>query len=148
MTQNQTERSVLITALVGHILPMTDGVGGIEAGVPKYLEQLLASKHGKNYVALIDWGLLCIETEYQDRYGNNFSSGDQQKCVDLLNELSEIDNQQYLGFWRTLIKLCLEGFLTHPRHGGNREAQGWKMMQYKGDVGSSVSLSVNDLPSY
>ncbi len=142
MTQNPAERKALLTALVDHVLPAIDGVGGVTAGVPEYLQQLLLSKHAADYYELIDWGMQCINDEHQYRFGKGFSEGERQQCIELLREFTESEDRHYQMFWRTLIRLCLEGFLAHPRNGGNRDTQGWRAIGYPGCADRDVSLSL------
>jgi len=143
MTHNLTEQKALLTAVVDHVLPVFNGAGGVIAGVPGYLEQLLESTHGSGYKTLMEWGLQCIEDEFHHRHGKAFSIGETEQCIEVLKALEKLEHNHYQAFWHTLIRLCLEGFLTHPRHGGNRDAVSWRMLGYPGCVDNAVSLSIS-----
>lgn len=143
MTNNSTDKTALLRSVVDHILPPINGIGGLYCGVPEYIEQWLTSEYGIASSSLIEWGLQCIQDEHESRHGKVFYLGDIEQRLLVLTSLEELDHHHYQIFWRKLIHLCLEGFLSHPRHGGNKSAKGWESLGYPGKLDIDVQLSVN-----
>lgn len=145
MTNSLTDKTALLRSVVDHILPPLNGIGGLYCGVPEYIEQWLTSEDGIASSNLIEWGLQCIQDEHESRYNKVFYLGDVEQRLLVLISLEEQEHHHYQIFWRRLIHICLEGFLAHPRHGGNKGAKGWETLGYPGKADTGVQLSVNAL---
>lgn len=138
----QAERQALLSAVVDCILPPVDGYGGVQAGVPDYLEPYLdgGDDHGQQFnmrAQWLNWGLGLIQDECRDRYGAGFANCDDQQRVSLLTGLTSSGNRQYGFFWRILIELSLQGFLSDPIHGGNRDGGAWRVVGFSTSSGTT-----------
>lgn len=137
---NEVIDGVLLTAVTAYVLPTNNGYGGLEAGVPGYLQQWLNSPQGSVQRPLIEWGLRFIQTEYQARHQTGFADGRSDHCLALLSDLAKLEHRHYQVFWRTLIHACLQGFVAHPRHGGNCDVGAWRLLGYPGSADQNLSL--------
>lgn len=156
MSLEPAERKALLTAVVGHVLPapeqpvegVPDDYDGVAAGVPDYLEGLFGdagkSSPYANQTGLIDWGLRFIQAEHQVRHGKDFADGDPAECRALLHDLETMQHRDYAVFWDTFIRICLEGFLAHPRHGGNRGALAWRLAGYPGGTEDRLTADADN----
>lgn len=136
---DSAESQGLLTAVIDYILPPLQGYGGVQAGVPRYLEKILGDKQDQARATLLKWGLHYIQTEHRVRHEKDFAKGDDEQCRELLRDLAAIQHRQYQHFWHMLIKLSLQGFLSDPRHGGNRDGGAWRVIGFTNSSGTTFS---------
>lgn len=138
---NPNEWRALLADLVDYVLPPVDGFGGVAAGVPEYIEHMLENRHGSDYQVLISRGLQTIQQHCQEHFATGFSNCNAQQCIQLLTDLETNASRHYQVFWQQFIRLCLEGFISPPRHGGNRDSGAWRLMGYPGNSSTRLSLT-------
>lgn len=92
-------------------------------------------------------GLVAIDKYAQSKFGAKFVelSGDQQDAV--LTDMQQdkatgFDKPTATGFFKTLLKHTLQGFLADPAYGGNRNMVGWNLVGYPG---AQRAYTVQDL---
>ncbi|HEX5717165.1 MAG TPA: gluconate 2-dehydrogenase subunit 3 family protein [Thermoanaerobaculia bacterium] len=123
------ERHRLLTALGETILPADEGPGAAEAGVAGYLERALDRRAARDRVR-IESGLELVDTMARQRHGKVFADCGDEERADVLTELQRVPHRIVRGFLSKIVGLVIEGFLCHPRHGGNRGGVGWRAVGY------------------
>ena len=131
LTRRQAQ---LVEAIAGRILPTTDTPGAVEAGALYYIDRALASVY-QSLLPRYRRGLSGIEKRAKAKFGASFLklSGTQQD--DLLSELEagrvkEVPKSD--EFFELLRAHVLEGVFGEPRHGGNRDMIGWRLVGFPG----------------
>jgi len=136
-----------------------DGTGALTAAVPFFIDRQLAGPYGQGdrryaeppwhegteeqgyqleytpaqlyQVAIADINDYCEQT-----YQRPFSELDHSEQDDLLHQIEDGDVElQHLSsdvFFRHLWQNTLEGFLSDPMYGGNRDFVGWKLIGFPG----------------
>lgn len=124
-----------LTALVDRLLPETDGLpGGVELGVVGYLSRAARLPGlGGLRNAILEL------TRFLDRLAEKrFGQASFQKLSaseqDSLLQESEKTTQTGGGFdpsraLKVTLRLCLEGYLGHPAHGGNLGGEAWTALR-------------------
>lgn len=118
-----------LESVVDRILPSDDDLAR-RAGVAAYVETALEGPIHGGSRNLIEQGLELIDSVAEDDYGRPFAecADDEQDAV--LEQIAEAEERAVRHFFQTLVSLILEGFLSDPSHGGNRNEIGWRHMGY------------------
>jgi gluconate 2-dehydrogenase gamma chain len=154
--------AAFIEAAVGRLIPHDDvGPGGIEAGVPFFLDRQLAGKFGRgdHYYLGGPWPKGTPEQGYQSRFnpaqlyrtavaaidkyvGANFSRAvfsqlgpeDQDTVLKGLEsgETKLDDGVDSKMFFAMLLQNTKEGYFSDPIYGGNKDMGAWKMIGFPG----------------
>lgn len=123
-------------ALVGRLLPATAGLpGGAELGVLDYLRRALAEpglRPARDTLLKLSRSLDLLARQ---RGHEDFATAPEADQDALIAAVAA--GQGARGRFRpdralkTCLQLCLEGYLSHPVHGGNREAQAWAALNIR-----------------
>jgi gluconate 2-dehydrogenase gamma chain len=157
----QTE-ALFIEAAVARLIPNDEvGPGGVEAGVPVFLDRQLAGRFGQgdHYFLGGPWPKGTPEQGYQSRFnpsqlyraaiaaidkyvGANFNgatfsklaSDDQDKVLKGLEsgEIKLDDGVDSKTFFGMLLQNTKEGYFSDPIYGGNKDMAAWKMIGFPG----------------
>lgn len=123
-----SHQSATIQAATARIIPADHDPGALEAGVIDYIERTLAS-YARNAVQLYYDGVLELDKLAQERFGAKafIASGpaEQDRILSTLEEKRSL-------FFALLVEHTMEGFYGDPRHGGNKNRVGWKMIGFPG----------------
>ena len=150
-----------INAVVDRLIPADDsGPGGVEAGVPEFLDRQLESPYGYGAFAYMQGPFLTDlppQLGYQlsytprDLYRLGIAAAD-EKCRQLHGrsffELESAQQEEYLSelergavqwagpppkaFFEQLLSNVKEGYFADPIYGGNRHMGAWKMIGFPG----------------
>jgi gluconate 2-dehydrogenase gamma chain len=150
-----------INAAVDHLIPADDsGPGGLECGVPEFLDRQLDSPYGYGAFAYMQGPFLTdvppqlgYQLSYTPRelYRLGIAAADAQ-CRQLHGrtffELETSQQEAYLSqlergavkmagppaqvFFEQLLNNAREGYFADPIHGGNRHMGAWKMIGFPG----------------
>ena len=116
-----------IEAAVDRLLP-----GAVEAGVPVYLDYWLTERSFRLVRRYFAHGARHLDASAARQYGKSFSrcSGEQQDVILKAFAAGGFKAGKFEGsvFFRQLMELTLEGYLSDPRYGGNRNRAGWKLI--------------------
>jgi gluconate 2-dehydrogenase gamma chain len=154
--------AVFIDAAVGRLIPNDQvGPGGVEAGVPFFLDRQLAGRFGggDHYYLGGPWPKGTPEQGYQSRFtpaqlyraaiaaidkyvGANFNGAafsklatdDQDRVLKGL-ESGEIEldgGVDAKSFFDMLLQNTKEGYFSDPIYGGNKDMAAWKMIGFPG----------------
>lgn len=123
-----------LAAMVDQIIPPDQDEGAVWAGVVNYIDRQLCGP----YQGLQDTyrqGLAGIDQSSQARYRKPFADLDTSDQIAMLRLLEEgrapgahWQQASSKDFFETVVDHAMQGFYGDPRHGGNREGVGWRML--------------------
>jgi gluconate 2-dehydrogenase subunit 3-like protein len=158
------QEAAIVVALVDTLIPKDDvGPGGVEVGVPIFIDRELAGSYGRGArmyldgpfgqgtpqqgyqlplppaelyrIGIADLNAWCVKT----RGGKTF---DQLSPVDRATALKAIEAGQAefaqvpaRNFFSILLQNTMEGYFADPMYGGNRNSAVWKMIGFPGAIG-------------
>lgn len=158
------QEAATLVALVDTLIPKDDtGPGGIEAGVPIFIDRELAGAYGRGArmyldgpfrqgtpqqgyqlpltlaelyrVGLADLNVWCVKT----RGGKTFdqlSSADRTAALKVIEAgQAEFAQVPARTFFSLLLQNTMEGYFADPIYGGNRNSAVWKMIGFPGAIG-------------
>lgn len=122
---NPTRRRTL-EAVVERLIPSDDGrPGAREARVIDYVDRALAHRYNASLRQPVREFCDLVEKVAAADWGRAFT------------ELEPLEQDQVLAAaqgtthtFEDVLELSLEGFLGHPRHGGNRDGVGWSFIGF------------------
>lgn len=139
-----------------------NGPGAVALGVPYFIDKQLAGSWGTNakeymqnpfqvngnseevmrYETPLNRGQIIIEglrkldAVSEEKFGEKFSSIEGEKQDEILQafdngevELTGVSSQQFFSLLR---KMTIEGVFADPLYGGNKNMDGWRMVDYPG----------------
>lgn len=123
---NRARRRTL-EAVVERLIPSDDGrPGAREARVIDYIDRALADRFNASLRAPVREFCDLVEKIAADDWGRAFT------------ELEPLEQDQVLAAaqgtthtFEDVLELALEGFLGHPRHGGNFGGVGWEFIGFR-----------------
>ena len=140
----------VLVALADRLVPSDDlGPGAREADVGAFFSRVLADQRLSTVHPLLKRGCAFVMKVAQREHASAFVDLDGAARDDIIRRL--VDNQMrpdgFTGpvFVRMVMALTLEGLLGDPRHGGNANGVGWKMVGFSPD-GRSQGLALKVLP--
>jgi gluconate 2-dehydrogenase gamma chain len=115
--------------------PDENGPGGVEAGVPAYIEKVLAGNDEMR--GLYDANLAALDQLCEERFGAPFADLEPEQRADALRavesgEAGEAFVPDAAVFFAILHHNMLEGLFGDPQYGGNVEFAGWRLIGYRG----------------
>ncbi len=117
-----------IDAAAARIIPTDQDPGASEAGVVNYIERTLGS-HDTGSLALYRTGVEELDQLAQEKFtAKDFCSLDPAQQDHVLTFME----QNKSPFFSLLLEQTMEGFYGDPRHGGNKNRVGWKMLGFPG----------------
>jgi gluconate 2-dehydrogenase gamma chain len=113
-------------AIAARIVPTDDTPGATEAGVIRFMDQVLAGIRADSLEPMRA-GLAELKTAAQETHGvpDFHALGPQQQDA-LLTQIEDSD------FFATVRYLTLAGMFSLPEHGGNQDGVGWKLLGFDG----------------
>jgi gluconate 2-dehydrogenase gamma chain len=139
--------AALLAAVVSRIFPATSTPGAREAGVVEYIDRQLAdymSRPSRAYPAdqrpVISHGLEAAERlslRVFDAPFVDLKGEDQDTLLAALEDETEdavaaFDGESPGEFFQLLRLLTIQGLLSDPMYGGNKDMLGWKLLGYPG----------------
>jgi gluconate 2-dehydrogenase gamma chain len=158
------EEAAIVVALIDTLIPKDDiGPGGVEAGVPMFIDRELAGAYGRGArmyldgpfaqgtpqqgyqlpltlaelyrVGLADLNAWCVKA----RGGKTFpqlSSADRTATLKAIEAgQAEFAQVPARTFFSLLLQNTMEGYFADPIYGGNRNSAVWKMIGFPGAIG-------------
>jgi hypothetical protein len=116
------EQARTLEAAMERILP---GAAGLGAG--GFAAAALAGRE-RGWWPLVEQGLAVLDGLAEEAGCTDFASAPAQAQDRLLGELAAMPAAPPRAFLRRLVQLTLEGCLADPRHGGNRDGAGWRLV--------------------
>ncbi len=123
----------LLDQLVDHVLPEDDSAGARQAGCADFIAAQMARSEFAMLATVLQRGLQAVAAELRKRQAASFSGLEPGDRDQLLRAVEARRTRKFDGrrFVQLLVVLTLEGFLSHPRHGGNRGGVGWKAVGFE-----------------
>jgi hypothetical protein len=125
------EQARIVAAIGERIWPGAEAAGAIT-----YIDRALATAY-RTDARLYRMALPRLDAAAQQKLGRQFSQvdGEQQDMIlaDLeAGRLKELPGMRGMALFNVLRKHVIEGVLSDPIHGGNRDFAGWKAVGYPG----------------
>lgn len=112
------DQSALIAEIADLIVPTTSTPGAKAAGVPAFIEKMIADCYTKKDQELFFQGLTKLDSDCVEKFGKNFLNLSKEDQIAML-KLAEIDSQvtdkKIKGgdhFWKTIKGLTVTGYFT------------------------------------
>lgn len=150
-----------VNAAVDRLIPADgSGPGGLEAGVPEFLDRQLDSPYGYGAFAymqgpflkglppqlgyqlsytpreLYRLGIAAADTESRKLHGGLFAELEPPRQEEFLTQLEHgtalLDGPPARAFFEQLLSNVKEGYFADPIYGGNRHMGAWKMIGFPG----------------
>ena len=119
------ERRKTLEAVVDRILPGTDGPGARKTAVAVSVERAMLHHALRGLRPGIEAFLDGLHARASELHGTGFAACAPAEQDDLLRDLERDPNPGMRFLFRSLIGFSLEGLLSDPIHGGNRDFLGW-----------------------
>lgn len=121
-----------LTAAVDRFLPRDQDPGGLDAGVPEYIDRMLQTEPmqqmRKNFVP----GLAALDRRAQRLFQKPFAQATPAQQDEALTVFKNSPESSGEARWyEMLMVLCLEGFLGDPSYGGNQGEVGWALVGFQ-----------------
>ncbi len=165
------EEASLVSAAVDRLIPPDEQfTGAVGAGVPEFIDGQLAGSWGSGArlyrqgpfaegtpeqgyqlpftpAELYRAGLAAFASWVRTAYGTRFEALDARLQDEVLRKLESgeagFDALPSSVFFETLLANTVEGFMSDPMYGGNRDMVGWRMVGFPGPYAGYVSLLEN-----
>ncbi len=133
-TKHQTltdEEFAVLVAAVDTVLPKDEDVGGVEAGVPEYVDHILTTPQLEKLKNDFIPGLLALDRRCTRLHQVHFADATPAQRAEVLTVFKDSPEKSGEAKWyELLIVLSLEGFLGDPSYGGNKGEAGWKVVGF------------------
>lgn len=119
----QESDAVTLAAICDQIIPADDFPSASQAGVLTYIDLQLTGpyrRHQKTYAA----GLKTANELSVSRFGVDLARASAPQQLQIVSAI-EKDNK---GFFDLVRAHTMQGYYGTPRHGGNRDAVSWRML--------------------
>jgi gluconate 2-dehydrogenase gamma chain len=123
----------MMAAITERILPSDDGPGAKEANVVRFIDRQLATPALKPLGEAMKQFIASVQ-DWEKRHGTPFHLLDAAAQDRALTALAagklDLDFDSQAEFFEFLHSLTLEGFLSDPSYGGNRDGVGWAYIAF------------------
>jgi gluconate 2-dehydrogenase gamma chain len=122
----------VLEAACARILPTDAEPGATEAGCAEFIDRQLGLPHFDVLKKQVERGLERLDEMAQRRHGRGFAQVGPAEQDELLRAFQKpARGQPGAHVFSLLLTLTLEGFLSDPKHGGNRGQVGWAFVGYR-----------------
>jgi gluconate 2-dehydrogenase gamma chain len=138
--------AAVVVALVDTLIPKDDvGPGGVEVGVPIFIDRELAGAYGRGARMYLDGpfgqgtpqhlNAWCVKTRGEKAF-DQLSPADRTAALKAVEAgQAEFAQVPARSFFSILLQNTMEGFFADPMYGGNRNNAVWKMIGFPGAIG-------------
>jgi gluconate 2-dehydrogenase gamma chain len=117
------DQALTLTAICDQIVPADSFPSASQAGVLNYIDKQLVRHYKRHQDAYRD-GLRQADANSRKRFGRSLHEATPEQQLEAVNDLS----QQNPEFFDLVRSHTMQGYYGSPRHGGNRDAQSWRML--------------------
>jgi gluconate 2-dehydrogenase gamma chain len=110
-----------LAAVCDQMVPPDQDPGGAWAGVPNYIDRQLRGRF-REHLAAYREGL----AEVNRQAGGSFRSASRERQLEVLTRMDQ--DKVTKAFISLLATHSIQGYYGNPRHGGNRDYCGWRML--------------------
>lgn len=119
-------RRATLAALAARLIPGdASSPGAVEAGVPDFVVSQLA-EYFPAMLEQVEAGLDALDGAAKGTAGQTFTELLPEPQDELLAAV------EAESWFELVLQLSIDGFLCDPRHGGNRDLVGWRLVGYPG----------------
>lgn len=125
------EEYQVLVAVVDRMLPKDEDIGGVEAGVPGYIDAMLQTEQLTRMKRDFPPGLAALNRRCQRMHKVPYyeaTPAQQDEVLAIFKDSPE--NSGEARWYEMLVVLTLEGFLGDPSYGGNKDEAGWKLVGF------------------
>ena len=119
------QEAVTVEAACAHIIPRDQDPGAVEAGVVVYIDRQLAGFY-RPWQRVYRQGIADLDRASVALAGRAFRDLPGASQLEVLRRIE--GNPAGRPFFDLLVAHAMQGYYGDPRHGGNRERVGWKML--------------------
>jgi gluconate 2-dehydrogenase gamma chain len=121
-----------MAAACERILPRDEDVGAADLGVPGYVDRALSDVRMSHVKDDFIRGLDALMRRAQGQYGKPFPKLAPEAQDALLTVFKNSQKNSGEGHWyELLIVLTMEGALSDPSYGGNKDRKGWALIGFE-----------------
>ena len=112
----------IVTAMADQIIPRTDTPGALDAGVPSYVDRMMAGYYQDNERDILRLGMRAVTTDASELAGKHFADLSPEQQVMLMKEYDRLavdqnrrmarDPKEPPHFFRLIKELTIVGFCT------------------------------------
>lgn len=130
-TFTDAEWAVLV-AVVDRLLPKDADPGGVELGVPEYIDRMLQTETMAQMKTNFVPGVSALDRRATRMFQKGFAACTPAQQDELLTIFKDSPEKSGEARWYEMaIVLALEGYLGDPAYGGNKDGQGWKTVGFE-----------------
>ncbi|MEZ5573190.1 MAG: gluconate 2-dehydrogenase subunit 3 family protein [Halioglobus sp.] len=137
------EQRKIVAAMSEVVIPRTDTPGAIDAGVPNYIELMVAHWLNAQERAIFEAGLKDIETRIPQEYGSSFDLLSEQQQLAIMEALEEDASD---SSWYDLENIMREFVSDAPFICQLKELTVWGF--FTSEAGGSQVLRYNPMPMF
>ncbi len=112
-----------VDAICEQIIPQDDSPGASEAGVVRFID-LQLTRHFRKHREAYRRGVAGVEAAARERSHKSFADLPPDQQEEVLRQVQEKDSE----FFALVRVHTMQGYYGDPRHGGNRDEAGWRML--------------------
>jgi len=123
-----------LAGMVDQIVPPDQDAGAAWAGVVNYIDRQLCGPY-ESLQKVYRQGLAGVDQTSESIYGKVFADLESHQQIELLHRLEDgkvpgaaWKQRSSAEFFGYVVDHTMQGFYGDPRHGGNRDAVSWKML--------------------
>lgn len=126
-----SENKRTLSAICARLVPSDElGPGAVQAGVPEYIEEALATASARD-APLYERGFALLDADAELHHGARFAVLEESVQDELLRAFeSREPESEARQFFELVRSHTIEGMFGQPWWGGNREQIGWKLIGY------------------
>lgn len=121
-----------LLAVVDRFLPKDQDPGGVELGVPDYIDRMLQDPTMEQMKTNFPTGLAALDRRANRMFQKNFAACTAAQQDELLTIFKNSPEKSGEARWYEMLTvLSLEGYLGDPSYGGNKDGAGWKVVGFE-----------------
>lgn len=121
-----------LVAVIDRLLPKDQDAGGVESGVPDYIDRMLQTEAMQQMKTNFVPGLAALDRRAQRMFQKPFAQCEPKQQDELIALFKNSPEKSGEARWYEMaIVLALEGYLGDPSYGGNKNEGGWKAVGFE-----------------
>jgi gluconate 2-dehydrogenase gamma chain len=121
-----------LLAVIDRVLPKDEDPGGVELGVPDYIDRMLQDPTMQQMKTNFPGGLAALDRRANRMFQKPFAAATAAQQDELLTLFKNSPEKSGEAKWyEMLIVLSMEGYLCDPSYGGNKGGAGWKVVGFE-----------------
>lgn len=105
--------------------------GAQQLKIPQFAQQVLTDHRHQTARQYLPHALQSLNQYCTEHFKCSFVACSESQQDTAIQALLDQQDRYFSAVFQQLIRLALEGMLSHPRHGGNWHEQGWQWVAYQ-----------------